>query len=342
MSTTDQAFTMQGTVSVVIPVYNAEPYVEAAVRSALQQPEVLEVVLVDDAGPDNSLAVCQRLAATEPRVRLFRHPDHANHGAAASRNLGCAHARGTYIAFLDADDAFLPDRFAAERRIFAEHPDAEGVYGALGVLFHSEEARQHYANVGLAPLTTVSWAVPPEQLFRALVETGKGFGYFSIVALTVKRTTLERLGQVFPDNVVLHEDTDLIFRLAYHARLYAGIIDAPVALRGVHAANRITNNAREHYTRFTLYRSLDRWATKVKVPEELHRRIQVRLAYHTVMGAPAGLGQLRFLGRFLRNPGVLDFMDLRKAWCDRMLGTDTKASALLQKVIWRMVHKPQP
>ena len=118
---------MLNTVSVVIPVYNAAPFLEAAVRSALAQPEVLEVVLVDDAGPDNSLAICERLAATEPKVSLYRHPDHGNRGAAVSRNLGFSKAKGIYVTFLDADDVFLPDRYAAERRIFAEHPDADVV-----------------------------------------------------------------------------------------------------------------------------------------------------------------------------------------------------------------------
>jgi len=329
---------MRETVSVVIPVYNAEPFVEAAVRSALQQPEVLEVVLVDDAGPDNSLAVCQRLADTEPKVTLYRHPDHANHGAAASRNLGFTKTTGTYVVFLDADDAFLPDRFAAERRIFTEHPDADGVYGGLGVLFHSEAARLHFEQLHKQELTTVGWATPPELLARAMLDTGKGFGYFHLNALTVKRQALERLPVLFPLDVVLHEDTDMIIRLAYHARLYPGIIDRPVALRGVHEANRITHNDRENHTRHTLYSSLLRWANAVELDEDLRRKVEAEQVRCAILVAK-GPAQVLALGRrFVGRAWLLNVMDVRRTYFDALLGTGSKASQLMQKLTWRLLN----
>jgi glycosyltransferase involved in cell wall biosynthesis len=329
---------MINTVSVVIPVYNAEPFVEAAVRSALEQPEVLEVILVDDAGPDNSLAVCQRLAATEPKVSLFRHPDHANHGAAASRNLGFTKTTGTYVVFLDADDIFLPDRFAAERRIFAEHPDADGVYGGLGVLFHSEAARLHFEKLYKLQLTTVGWAAPPELLARAMLDTGKGFGYFHLNALTVKREALERLPVLFPLDVVLHEDTDMIIRLAYHARLYPGIIDRPVALRGVHAANRITHNDRESYTRSTLYTSLLRWANAVGLDEDLRRKVEAEQMRCAILLAKGPAQVLAIGRRFVGRAWLLNVMDVRQTYFDALLGKDSKASQLMQKISWRLLN----
>ena len=101
-------------VSVIIPVYNAARFVEKAVASALAFPEVRQVVLVEDASPDDSLIVCQRLLATDPRVELVRHPDGGNHGAGASRNLGLVRSTCPFVVFLDADDRFLPGRFDAE------------------------------------------------------------------------------------------------------------------------------------------------------------------------------------------------------------------------------------
>lgn len=74
-------------ISVVIPVYNAEKYVESAVNSALQQKETAEVILVEDNSPDNALAICTKLSQDNPRVRLIRHSDGENHGAGESRNL---------------------------------------------------------------------------------------------------------------------------------------------------------------------------------------------------------------------------------------------------------------
>ena len=75
-------------VSVVIPVYNAAAFVTQAVESALAQPEVREVVLVEDCSPDDSLAVCRQLAEKYPQVNLFQHPGGVNRGAGPSRNLG--------------------------------------------------------------------------------------------------------------------------------------------------------------------------------------------------------------------------------------------------------------
>lgn len=329
---------MRETVSVVIPVYNAEPFVEAAVRSALAQPEVLEVILVDDAGPDNSLAVCQRLAATEPKVSLYRHPDHANHGAAASRNLGFTKTTGTYVVFLDADDAFLPDRFAAERRIFAEHPDADGVYGGLGVLFHTEAARGHFVHLKKPELTTVGWGPPPELLSRAMLDTGKGFGYFHLDSLTVKRDALARLPVLFPLDVVLHEDTDMVIRLAHHTRLYPGFIDRPVALRGVHESNRITHNDRENYTRSTLYNSLLRWANAVGLDEDLRRKVEAEQMRCAILVAKGPIQVLELGRRFIGKAWLLNVMDVRQTYFDTLFGKDSKASLLMQKITWRLLN----
>ncbi|WP_228442012.1 glycosyltransferase family 2 protein [Chryseobacterium nematophagum] len=102
-------------ISVIIPVYNAEKYVQQAVESALQFEKVYEVILVEDGSPDNVLSVCERLRDQYPRVKLFQHADKKNHGAGASRNLGIANASGDFIAFLDADDYYLSNRFDAEK-----------------------------------------------------------------------------------------------------------------------------------------------------------------------------------------------------------------------------------
>lgn len=74
-------------VSVVIPVYNAAPFVRDAVESALAQPETGEVILVEDGSLDDSLTVCRALAAENDRVKLYRHPNGENCGAGASRFL---------------------------------------------------------------------------------------------------------------------------------------------------------------------------------------------------------------------------------------------------------------
>lgn len=97
-------------VSVIVPAHDAALHVEAAVRSALAQSVAdLEVIVVDDASTDGTLAVARALAA-DPRVRVLASP--TNLGVASARNLGLAAARGEWVALLDADDAFEPGRLA--------------------------------------------------------------------------------------------------------------------------------------------------------------------------------------------------------------------------------------
>ncbi len=93
-------------VSVIIPVYNAEKYVAATIQSVLSQTyENFEMLIIDDGSPDSSIEVCQQF--TDPRIRIIRQ---ANRGLPGARNTGIRHAKGDYLAFLDADDIWLPTK----------------------------------------------------------------------------------------------------------------------------------------------------------------------------------------------------------------------------------------
>jgi glycosyltransferase involved in cell wall biosynthesis len=100
-------------VSVVTPVWNAEGTLGEAVASLRAQTRGdWEMLLVDDGSTDGSRALAERLAAGEPRIRLLGWPD--NRGAAAARNAGIRAARGRFIAFLDADDLWWPQKLAVQ------------------------------------------------------------------------------------------------------------------------------------------------------------------------------------------------------------------------------------
>ncbi|MCT2563149.1 glycosyltransferase family 2 protein [Chryseobacterium herbae] len=227
-------------VSVIIPVYNAEKFVSHAVESALQFEEVDEVILIEDQSPDNALQVCQQLAEKHERVKLYQHPDKRNHGASSSRNLGIEKATGDFIAFLDADDYYLPNRFDAEKELF-KNPKVEGVYGALGVHYYSEKAKEQYYRIFRDKLTTVYKKHPPKDLFFGQLHMLGTFGLFSIDTLTLRREPLmKKMEVLFKSHLRLHEDTEFLFRLSYYLDLYPGSIDKAVAIRGVHEHNRIT------------------------------------------------------------------------------------------------------
>ncbi|WP_296601362.1 glycosyltransferase family 2 protein [Nocardioides sp.] len=101
-------------VSVVVPVYDVEAYLPAALDSVLAQThQALEVVIVDDGSTDGSGAIADQYAARDPRVRVVHT---ANHGLGAARNEGARHATGELLAFADSDDVVPPRAYEVMRR----------------------------------------------------------------------------------------------------------------------------------------------------------------------------------------------------------------------------------
>lgn len=96
-------------VSIIIPIYNAEEYLEKCVESVLNQTEKdIEVILVDDGSKDNSLKICRSYSERDKRVRVI-HQENA--GVSAARNKGIKIASGKYIGFVDSDDWIEPDMY---------------------------------------------------------------------------------------------------------------------------------------------------------------------------------------------------------------------------------------
>ena len=92
-------------VSVIIPIYNGERYLEQCIRSVLCQTlKELEILCVDDGSTDHSSKIIKRLQDEDRRIRLFQQE---NQGAGMARNLAMKSAQGKYLAFLDADDYYM-------------------------------------------------------------------------------------------------------------------------------------------------------------------------------------------------------------------------------------------
>ena len=110
-------------VSVGVPVFNGEAFLEDAIRSALAQTlDDLELILSDNASSDRTADICRDYAARDPRVHYFRNP--RNLGAAANYNLAFSHARGRYFKWLAHDDRMLPTYLAKTYRVLEERPNA--------------------------------------------------------------------------------------------------------------------------------------------------------------------------------------------------------------------------
>jgi glycosyltransferase involved in cell wall biosynthesis len=116
--------------SVIIPSFNYSEYLPAAIDSVLGQTDGdFELLVVDDGSTDGSRAVVQ--ACSDPRVRLLVQP---HRGRGAARNTGLRAARGGYVAFLDADDIWTPDKLALQCAVLDGRPEIGLVYSRYGVI----------------------------------------------------------------------------------------------------------------------------------------------------------------------------------------------------------------
>src|SRR3954469_7760024 len=119
-------------VSVVLIFLNEERYLEEAVQSVRDQTMTdWEMILVDDGSTDGSTGLARDLAAKDERIRYVDHPGHENRGMSAPRNLGVSNGAAPYIAFLDSDDVWPPDRLAQQVDMLEKMPDVAMVVGAI-------------------------------------------------------------------------------------------------------------------------------------------------------------------------------------------------------------------
>lgn len=130
-------------ISIIIPVYNAEEYLDRCLHSVLDQEFTsYEVILVDDGSTDSSSLICDRYSSTDPRFITLHQQ---NKGVSAARNAGINVANGEYVMFLDADDALLP--YALDNMIdgIGDEDIVVGGYGAFIEGVPSKEVRPEHA-----------------------------------------------------------------------------------------------------------------------------------------------------------------------------------------------------
>jgi len=167
-------------VSVIIPCYNREAYISQTVDSVLAQtwPNI-ELIVVDDGCTDGSRQV---LESYGKRLALLEHPGRANRGQSAAINLGLRHSSGEYLAILDSDDLFTPDKIEKQVRFLEEHPEFGLVYANCIYIDGSgkEICKMHYGNhtPPAGPeqvLEDCCYNVPSNSLFRRSVFEKVGF-----------------------------------------------------------------------------------------------------------------------------------------------------------------------
>ena len=155
-------------VSVIIPVYDVEPWLPACLDSVLGQTlRDIEVICIDDHSPDGCPAILDDYAARDDRLRVFHLPE--NHRQGYGRNLGLREARGKYVYFLDSDDLILPETLE-ELYDLAEKESLDAVFFDAQSIYENEElARQHAGEVNLRRGHYPKGTVTGMELYRKFV-----------------------------------------------------------------------------------------------------------------------------------------------------------------------------
>jgi GT2 family glycosyltransferase len=219
-------------VSVVIPCYNAEAYVAAAIRSCLNQDyPSLEIIVIDDGSTDGSREI---VASYAPRVTLIS-ASHQGHNAA--RNLGYAVSHGDFVQFFDADDVLAPDKISTSLRAFDADP-------ALDVVFMQLFAPRDYR-------FDERVTIPDLSVGRQTGTMGRPYPYDEAIRVPhlntsqalYRRRALERYG-LWDESLPVYDDLELNFRMYVSGARFLELDRIGIVYRHYPTASRVSY--REH------------------------------------------------------------------------------------------------
>lgn len=288
-------------VSVVLPAYNREASIAAAIQSVLRQSwRDFELIVVDDGSTDATLARAREMS--DPRLRVIASPRNA--GPSAARNRGLAEARGDWIAFQDSDDEWLPEKLERQMRRLRDRGMGD-IAAYCGMLISSAPGQEAAAR--LAPRY-----VPGPELARVegdLSEALLARSLISTQTLMARRAVLTRIGG-FDTTLSALEDWDCALRLSDHGSF--AFVDAPLVIQ-TFSANSLTRELQlwaaarrrildKHEARFARHpeQMAQQWRTLAGALRRLGQRDAAREAIARAIGARPGDPALRGLSVLLR------------------------------------------
>lgn len=228
-------------VSVIMIFLNAEKFMEEAIKSVFAQTyDNWELLLVDDGSTDGSSAIAQRYSEKYPKkVRYLEHDGHQNRGKSISRNLGISNSRGDYIALLDADDVFLPQKLEQQVEILESMPEAAMLYGRTHHWYswtdNPGDARLDYLQKLAVPPDTL--AMPPTLLIRYLEDPHK---YPCTCSVLIRKDVFKDVGgfeETFRD---LYDDVVFFVKVFLKAPVF--VADACWSRYRLHSSERFSSS----------------------------------------------------------------------------------------------------
>ena len=301
------------TISVVIPAYNAALTLPRALDSVLAQTYAAhEIIVVDDGSTDHTAETMQRYLL-HPGIRYLRQ---ANAGPSAARNQGVAQASGEWIAFLDADDWYYPERLARHAQMIAATPGLDFLVGNFD--YRDGQGAMMHSSMSVCPLGQALLA--KHGAAGETILEGETLGDFIAAQfsdtrmLTLPRETFLALGG-FPLELRICEDVVFLLRLCARSQR-AGVVCAPGAVYTVHESGLIRSDRLRAQTE-TL-RALQLQADAMKIaPAPIRRAWQhlvknayLNLAYYRVKQGQRRAAMRDVWRSFLFRPAATDVRHL--------------------------------
>ena len=219
---------MSPKISCIIIFLNGEKYIAEAIESVLSQTyEDWELILVDDGTTDGATEIARRYA-TENSDRIFytEHPGHRNLGMSASRNAGVAMARGEYVAFLDADDIWLPDRLLRHVEVLEAHPEVSMSISPTALWSSWNNPKWptlrpwRWLDLRYDPGVPYGTVLEPPSLMIHYLNA-HGAGLPGICSLLIRRAALLEIGGFENEFRRLYEDQVMLFKMFLEHRVIA-------------------------------------------------------------------------------------------------------------------------
>jgi glycosyltransferase involved in cell wall biosynthesis len=208
-------------ISVIMIFLNAEKYIQEAIESVLSQTYPhWELIFVDDGSTDASTEIARQYVQTYPRMmRYVEHEGHQNRGMSASRNLGIRQSRGDYIAFLDADDVYLPHKLERQVALLAAQPTATMVYGTTQYWYSWTGETEDQSRDTMRTLGVRADAIyqPPTLVRGFLRNTARTPATCSVL---IRRKAIEEIGGFEESFSGMFEDQVFFYKLCLHETVY--------------------------------------------------------------------------------------------------------------------------
>ena len=217
-------------VSVIIPTYQREEIIRRTIKSVADQTyQNVEIIVVDDCSEDDTGKVVKEMIATDERIKYIRHD--TNGGPAKARNTGLQYAKGKFIAFLDSDDIWLPEKLEKQINLLLKYPDIDVIFtDAILTDGLIEKSLSEVNNKFLDTLNLVS--MESDQNFLGLegrIQQALYEKFFiSISTVLMRQKAVINISGFNPD-LFGTEDIDFFIRLAPFARF--GFLDEPMIIK---------------------------------------------------------------------------------------------------------------